>query len=141
MTPFARSSGSGRMQDLGLLALRLIVPTSLFLRHGLEKLTGFTTMAPHFPTPVHIGHLPSFLFAMIADGICMPLLILGLFTRWAALWSFINLFVAWDFIHHFQFFGRGADHGELIVLYLGVMLTLVLTGPGSYSLDSRRGAR
>lgn len=137
MTPAARS-GSGRLQDLGLLALRLIVPTSLFLKHGLEKLTGFYAMAPHFPNPIHIGHLPSFLFAMIADGICMPLLILGLFTRWAAFWSFINLFVAWALIHHYLFFGRGADHGELIVLYLGVMLTLILTGPGRYSLDARR---
>jgi hypothetical protein len=28
-----------------------------------------------------------------------------------------------------------ADHGELIVLYLGAMLTLALTGARPYSLD------
>jgi len=133
-----RFSGSSSGQDFGLLVLRLIVPTALFLKHGVEKLTGFHTMMPHFLDPLHIGHVPSFLFAMIADGICMPLLVLGLFTRPAALWSLINLTVAWVFVHHFQFFGRGADHGELIVAYIAVMLTLLIGGPGRYSIDARR---
>jgi putative oxidoreductase len=138
MTP-ATSKSSSSLEDLGLLALRLTVPTALFLKHGLEKLHGFHTMAPHFPNPVHAGHWPSFLFAMIADGICMPLLIVGLFTRPAALWSLINLLVAWALVHHFAFFGRGSDHGELVFVYIGVMLTLLLAGPGRYSIDRRRG--
>ncbi|HEX4037523.1 MAG TPA: DoxX family protein [Acidobacteriaceae bacterium] len=137
MSAVARNTGNS-LQDLGLLALRLTVPTALFLKHGLEKLHGFHTMAPHFPNPVHIGPWPSFLFAMIADGICMPLLVLGLFTRPAALWSLINLCVAWALIHHFQFFGRGAEHGELVFIYIGVMLTLLLAGPGKYSIDGHR---
>jgi len=68
----------------------------------------------------------------------MPLLIVGLFARPAALWSLINLCVAWAFIHHFQFFGRGSDHGELVFVYIGVMLALTLAGPGKYSIDGRR---
>ena len=123
-------------QDLGLLALRLLIPIPLFLKHGTEKLFRFHAMAQHFPDPLHIGVLPSLIFAMIADGICMPLLMLGLATRWAALWSFINLFVAWAFVHHFLFFGPGSDHGELIVLYMGAMITLFLAGPGKYSIDA-----
>ena len=123
--------------DLGLLALRLTVPTSLFLRHGLEKIQNFHAMSAHFPNPLHIGPLPSFAFAFIADAVCMPLLVLGIATRWAALWSFINLFIAWAFVHHFLFFGRGADHGELIVVYLGVVLTLLIAGHGKYSFDAR----
>jgi putative oxidoreductase len=123
--------------DLGLLALRLVAATSLFLKHGLEKLFTFHAMAGHFPNPLHVGAVPSLVFAMIADGICMPLLILGLATRWAALWELVNLLVAWAFVHHFQFFGHGADHGELIVLYIGVMITLALAGPGKYSIDAR----
>jgi putative oxidoreductase len=96
-------------------------------------------MAAHFPNPVHIGPIPSLIIAMIADGICMPLLVLGLFTRWAALWSFCNLLVAWAFVHHFQFAGRGGDHGELIVVYMGLMLALAIAGPGKYSIDAGRG--
>jgi putative oxidoreductase len=126
------------MQDLGLLVLRLTVPTALFLKHGLEKVQHFHAMSAHFPNPVHIGPVPSLIFAMIADSICMPLLVLGLFTRWAALWELVNLFVAWSLVHHFQFFGHNGDHGELIVVYMGVMLTLFLTGAGRYSIDAGR---
>lgn len=139
MPSIVRNYAGQRLHDAGLLVLRLTVPTAIFLKHGLEKLTGFHTMAPHFPNPLHIGSFPSFLFAMIADGICMPLLVLGVLARPAALWSFINLFVAWAFIHHFQFFGRGSDHGELVFVYLSVMLTLAIAGPGKYSLGNRRG--
>ena len=124
-------------QDLGLLALRLMVATPLFIKHGTEKLFTFSAMAQRFPDPLHIGPVTSLTIAMIADGICMPLLVLGLATRWAALWSFCNLLVAWAFVHHFQFAGHQGDHGELIVVYMGVMITLFLAGPGKYSVDAR----
>jgi len=92
-------------------------------------------MAQHFPDPLHIGHLPTFLFALISDAVCSLLVIVGLATRWAALWSLINIFAAWSLVHHFQFFGRGADHGEAIVLYLAGFLTLAIIGPGKFSVD------
>ena len=137
LSRFIRLDGVPRSHDSGLLLLRLIVASSLFLKHGTEKLFRFHAMAGHFPDPLHIGVLPSLIFAMVADGICMPLLILGLATRWAALWSLINLLVAWIFVHHFLFFGRGSDHGELIVVYMAAMLTLFVAGPGQYSIDAR----
>lgn len=137
LSRFIRLDGIPRSEDLGLLLLRLIVASSLFLKHGTEKLFRFHAMAQHFPDPLHIGVLPSLIFAMVADGICMPLLVLGVATRWAALWSLINLLVAWVFVHHFLFFGPGSDHGELIVLYMAAMLTLIVAGPGRYSVDAR----
>jgi putative oxidoreductase len=123
--------------DEALLVLRLLTAGPLFLKHGTEKLFTFSQMSAHFPDPLHIGVVPSLLFAALSDGICTLLLILGLATRWAALIIFVNIFVAWAFVHHFIFFGRQADHGELIVLYLGAMIALFLAGPGKYSLDSK----
>lgn len=122
-------------QDLGLLALRLLIATPLLMKHGFEKVFTFSSMATHFPDPLHIGTLPSLAFAMTSDAICTVLLILGLASRWAALVIFVNVAVAWALVHHFMFFGHGADHGELMVLYLGATLALFLTGPGKYSLD------
>ena len=49
----------------------------------------------------------------------------------------VNIFVAWSMVHHFLFFGRGADHGEAIVLYLGAYLALAMAGPGRYSIDHK----
>lgn len=124
-------------QDAGLLALRLAAVLPLLLKHGLEKVFTFSAMAAHFPDPLHIGAVPSLLFAMLSDSICSVLLIAGLATRWAALICLINLCVAWAFVHHFQFFGHGADHGELVVVYMAIMLTLLLAGAGKYSVDAR----
>ena len=121
--------------DFGLLGLRVILYLPLFLKHGTEKLFTFGQMSQHFPDPLGIGVIPSLLFAALADGICTLLLILGLFTRWASFILFVNVFVAWALVHHFALLGKGNDHGELIVLYLGGCVALFFTGAGKLSLD------
>lgn len=121
--------------DLALLVLRVGVGVTLFLRHGVEKLVNFSAMAPHFPNPIHIGATTGLVIALISDSICSLLVAMGLATRWAALFSFCNIAVAWAFVHHFQFFGRTGEHGELIVLYLAAMAAIFLTGGGKFSLD------
>jgi putative oxidoreductase len=129
--------GFALRRDCGLLALRLFTALPLFLKHGTEKLFRFHHMAAHFPDPLHIGPVPSLLFATLSDGICTLLLIFGLATRWAALIIFINVGVAFALVHHFAIFGPQGDHGELIVLYLGATFTLLLSGAGKYSVDAR----
>lgn len=124
-----------RRVDCGLLALRLMAAIPLFLKHGTEKLFGFHHMMAFFPNPLHIGVVPSLLFATLSDGICSLLIIVGLATRWAALICFINIFVALVFVHHFVIFGPQGGHGELMMLYLAAMVTLILAGPGRYSVD------
>lgn len=122
-----------RSVDCALLLLRIWLGGTLFLKHGLEKLTGFSQMAAHFPDPLHIGAVPSLIFALISDGICSILIVLGVATRLAALIVAINTAVAFVFVHHARFFGQG--NGELPWLYLGGALTLLLAGPGRHSVD------
>jgi putative oxidoreductase len=124
-----------RKVDCGLLALRLFAAIPLFLKHGTEKLFRFHHMLAFFPNPLHIGVMPSLLFATLSDGICTLLIIVGFATRWAALVCFINILVALVFVHHFVIFGPQGDHGELMLLYLGAMAALVLGGAGKYSID------
>ncbi len=124
-----------RRVDCGLLALRLMAAIPLFLKHGTEKLFRFGHMTAFFPNPLHIGVVPSLLFATLSDGICTLLIIIGLATRWAALVCFINIFVALVFVHHFAIFGPRGDHGELMLLYLAAMAMVILGGAGKYSVD------
>jgi putative oxidoreductase len=58
-----------------------------------------------------------------------------------ALFCFCNILVAWGLIHRFAFFGKGpgSGHGELIVLYLVALLTLIIHGPTAFSVDRMRG--
>ena len=123
-------------KDAGLLVLRVTLCTSLFLKHGAEKVFGFSQMASHFPDPLHIGSSTGLALAMIGDSICSLLIIAGLATRWASLFAFANIFIAWALVHHFLFFGHEADHGEIIVLYLAGLLSLFVAGAGKYSVDS-----
>lgn len=126
---------------LSLTILRIATGATLFLRHGWEKRPSqwFAFMA-HFPSLFHLGAPLTFLIAFFSDFVCSFLLVIGLGTRWAAAFCFSNIFVAWAFVHHFAFFGHGpmAEHGELIVLYLGALLAIFLGGPGFLSFDSAR---
>ena len=126
--------------NLGRLCLRVVCFLTLFLKHGTEKIFTFgameQTFAAHNLDPLHIGPVPSLVFAALADGICTLLLVVGLATRWAALITFVNVFVAWALVHHFALLGKGQDHGELMVLYLGACLMLFFGGAGKYSVDA-----
>jgi putative oxidoreductase len=124
--------------DAGLLVFRVGTGLILFMRHGWEKVSTLSLSNPGFPDPLHIGHSTSWVMAMLSDGILSLLLILGVGTRWIALYSFVEIFVAWAFVHHFVFLGKtpGADHGELIALYLSAFLALMVAGAGRYSVDA-----
>jgi putative oxidoreductase len=122
----------------GLALLRVWTGATLFLRHGWEKQPAhWAQFMAHFPDPIGIGPHASFFFAFFSDFVCGILLIIGLGARWAALYCLANILVAWAFVHQFSFFGKGpaSDHGELIVLYLGALLTLLIAGPGAASID------
>lgn len=121
--------------NFGRLVLRVMVFLPLFLKHGVEKLTTFGTMVQHYPDPLHIGPFPTLVIAMISDGICSLLIVVGLGTRWAALYSFCNLFVAWGFVHNFALMSRKDGAGETIFIYMAACLTLFLVGAGKYSID------
>lgn len=132
-------SSSNADNDAGILVLRIVIGSTLCLKHGVEKAFDFHRMATSttlpFPNLFHLGVVPTLVIALTSDFICSLLIVVGLGTRFATLIAFANIAVAWALVHHFAFFGPNADHGEIIVLFLGAMISIFLTGPGRYSLD------
>jgi putative oxidoreductase len=120
-------------KDSALLVMRIGFGLSLFLKHGLEKLTGYSRMVVHFPDPIGIGPHASLAFALLSDGICSVLVILGLGTRWATLVIAVNLAVVFTLVHHMAFFSQG--HVELVFAYFVGFLSILIAGPGRFSLD------
>ncbi len=128
-----------RSSDAALLVLRLWYGVPMLFLHGWGKLTGFGTMAEKFPDPLHVGNTASLGLVVFAEFICAGLIALGLFTRFAALVSAINMGVAFWVIHGHKLSGQGS--GEGAYTYLGVFLALFIAGAGKFSVDAKIGAR
>ncbi len=129
---FAPGNNS-RAANLGLLVLRLWIGFSMLLNHGAEKLKNFSDTAPNFPDPLGIGHPASLALAVFAEFFVSLFLIFGLVTRWSALVLAIDMGVAFISVHKGVLSGQGS--GELAFMYLMGYVTLLLAGPGSFSVD------
>jgi putative oxidoreductase len=122
--------------DAGLLVLRLWSALSLLVLHGWTKLTTFQQLADRFPDPLNVGHRNSLMLALVGEVVCTILVALGLFTRFAALGSAINMAVAFFLANKAAL---KSANGELSFLYLAAFVVLVIAGPGAFSLDAGGG--
>jgi uncharacterized membrane protein YphA (DoxX/SURF4 family) len=71
--------------------------------------------------------------AVFSEVGCAALLVLGLFTRFAALMLTITMAVAFFLVHKGAL--SGPSSGELAMLYMMGYLTLVFAGGGKFSAD------
>ena len=117
-----------------MLALRLISGI-LIMHHGYGKLINFNATAQHMPSFFGISSTISAALAVFAEFFCGLFIIIGLFTRLAAIPLIIMLCVALFKINNGHVF---AD-GEMATLYLGAFIVLLLVGPGKVSVDSMIG--
>lgn len=126
--------------DAALLVLRIVLGV-LILLHGLSKLPP----PPAFVAQEIVKHgLPSVLaYGVYVGEIVAPvLMIIGVWTRLAALVISINMVVAILLVHAPQLLQLDKDGGyslELQAMYLFVAVALVLTGAGRYSVGGRYG--
>lgn len=137
LTKIGQLSFIPRSTDLALLLLRLWFAIPLLWFHGWVKVQGYSSMSKAFPDPLGVGSQVSLSLAIFAEVLCSVLVVLGLFTRFAAASLSITMIVAFFLVHKMVF--TGSASGELAFTYLGAFLTLLIAGPGRYSLDARMG--
>lgn len=129
---FSPANDSG-LTSFALLVLRLWFGLTMFLHHGLDKLTHFSDMSGNFADPLGIGSKVSFALVVFAEVAEALLISIGLLTRLAALILVIDMAVAFFLVHKKALTG---DHsGELAFLYLAGYLAIFLAGPGKISAD------
>ena len=119
--------------------LRVWLGLSMLLLHGWGKLATFAATAAQFPDPLGIGGHASLALTVLAEAFCSALLVLGLFTRLAALVLVIEFSVAFWLVHGHAL--TGAHSGEPAFLYLAGFVALFLGGAGCCSLDARLGKK
>lgn len=124
----------GRLASLGLLLLRLSFGV-MMIHHGQEKLADPQNFANTYVASLH---LPFPLFFAYAAGFSELmgswLVILGLLTPLGALAIAGTMSVA--AYQHILTGGFNIYVLELVVLYLGSSLALLLVGPGRFSFDA-----
>ena len=121
------------IKSLGLLILRLAVGTML-IHHGLEKLDNIDNFADAFVRPLHLPFpiLLSYVAAFSEIGGSW-LLITGFGVRLGALAIVGTMSVA--IYHALIINGFNIYLLELLVLYFGAALSLVMIGGGKFSFD------
>lgn len=124
-----------RTDDAGKLVLRLTIGI-LVLLHGLAKL--MNGIGPIEGMLAARG-LPAVLaWAVYVGEVLAPiLLIIGIYTRWAAVLVAVNMLVAIFLVHSQQVFtiGNGGGWGiELQGLFLFGAIAVALLGAGRYSV-------
>lgn len=115
----------------GTLLLRLGAGSLMMVNHGLDKLMHFSEKAHRFADPFHIGMTTSLALVVFAEFFCAAFIVLGLFTRLAAVPLVIAMGVALFSAHKGQLFGDG----ENAAIYLTCFLAILFLGPGKISLD------
>src|ERR1700761_7635889 len=121
--------------NIGALILRLTFGLLLLIDHGIGKITHFSNMEYSFFDFFHIGHRWSLVLCIFAEVFCSVMLVLGLFTRFAALALIINFGVA-TFI---ALKGQPLAGHEAAATYLAAFFSILLIGPGRISVDSAMG--
>lgn len=130
-------------EDTGKLVLRITLAI-LILLHGISKLQNGIDFISGMVTDV--GMPGAFAYLVYIGEVIAPLLVLiGLFTRPAALIIAINMIVAIALVHMAELFTLSDTGGwslELQGMFLFTAIAISLLGPGRYSVDAKvRGKR
>jgi len=110
-----------------VLSVLRIVAALLFLQHGLGKLFGFPVAGPPLTSVI--------ILAGVIETVGGLLLLIGLFTRWAAFIMSGEMAFAYFIVHAPKSFYPAVNGGSGAVLYCFVFLYFVFAGGGPWSVD------
>lgn len=131
MSYFTSVKTNTLINDIVLLLVRVFVGFAM-LSHGYPKLQMLLSGEPiHFVDVFGMGEKTSLIITVFAEFVCSIFLILGLFSRWAALFILIVMAVAALYVHRADPF----DKRELSLLYFSIYLLLFAFGAGKFSVD------
>ena len=106
----------------------------MLINHGIPKLDKLSGPI-EFADPLGIGATASLILCLVGEVLAPVLIIFGIKTKFAAIPAAITMAVAAFIVH-------GSDplaRKEMALLYLIAFVVIFLAGPGSFSIDGRKG--
>ena len=120
--------------NIAVLILRVTFGSLLLINSGIYKLKHFAELQNSFPDPLHMGHMPSLMLVLFAEVFCAVFIILGLFTRIMTIPVVITFLVIVFMVN--KGYSKEAEKG---ILFLAGFFSVLLMGPGKYSIDGAMG--
>lgn len=130
MKKFFLSTSNKATQDLGLLILRLGVGFLMIPKHGWVKLMNFESIQGGFVSFLGMSSSVSLGLTIFAEFFCSLFIMFGFFTRLACIPLIICTLVIFS-VHDWNFLGKQ----ELVTMFMIGYISILLLGPGKYSLD------
>ncbi|MEU5906420.1 DoxX family protein [Micromonospora sp. NPDC047527] len=118
-----------------ILSLFRIVTGLLFALHGLSSIFGLFGGNPMTGKAIPFGTWPGWWAALI-QLVCGALVLVGLFTRPAALLASGSMAYAYFVVHQPEGLLPLHNGGELSALFCWSFLLVAALGPGSWALDT-----
>lgn len=122
-----------KTRNLALLFLRVSGSVFLLYVHGLPKLIHYAVELQRIEDPFHLGASLTLMLAIFAEVVCPLAIIAGLLARLACLPILAVLIIALAFVHP----EWTLEQGQFGWLLLIIFTTVLIGGPGRFSLGSR----
>lgn len=132
--PYSPASREQISKSLLILSLRILIGLLLF-KHGLDKWENFDLLKDSFYDPLNITSRSSLILAIFGELFCAVGFIIGFLFRLSILPMITTMGVAYFMVHS----GDTFSIKELSFIYLVLLIILLFSGPGSFSIDSYIG--
>ena len=122
--------------DIGILILRVFPGFTMFLNHGMNKISAGTAKWERLGSALTdlIGFESLKIFfgfmASYAESLGALFIMVGLLTRLSSVLLFFTMIVA-SLKHYFE-----GEFSELAFIYGCICFALIISGPGKYSIDN-----
>jgi putative oxidoreductase len=126
---------SRRMKDLAILFLRFFIGAVVYL-HLIGQMQTYDNVVNHYPQILGFDSATSFAIVAITKATLATMIIVGLFTRFAASWMMV--IAALSVAEAMMPDVIPTERAKLDFVYMGIYLTLVISGGGYYSFHLAR---
>ena len=123
------------MKDVAILFLRFFIGAVVYL-HLIGQMQTYDNVVNHYPQILGFDSATSFAIVAITKATLATMIIVGLFTRFAASWMMV--IAARSVAEAMMPDVIPTERAKLDFVYMGIYLTLVISGGGYYSFHLAR---